>query len=84
MPHRRERLPRAVERDQPIAVGAHGRRHLVYLRRSRVDVFQGTFGGLVRRMVNKRVTAEGGAVLESLRLKLEGGLPLSAGASAVR
>jgi hypothetical protein len=53
-----------------------GRRHVVYLRRSRVDVFQGAFGSLVRRVVNKRVRAEGRPVLESFRMKLERGLPL--------
>jgi hypothetical protein len=58
-----------------------GRRHLVYMRRSRVDVFQGTFGGFVRRAVTKRVRAEGPAVLESFRRKLEQGFPLSTGAS---
>lgn len=54
-----------------------GVRHLVYMRRSRVDVFGGTFGGFVRRVVNKRVRAEGAPVLESLRMKLERGLPPS-------
>ena len=51
------------------------RGHLVYLRRSRVDVFHGAFGGLVRHMVNKRVRAEGRSVLNAFRLKLEGSLP---------
>ena len=51
------------------------RRYLVYLRRSRVDVFGGTFGGLVRHVVKKRVRAEGPPVLEAMRVKLEGGLP---------
>ncbi len=54
---------------------ADGRRHLVYMRRSRVDVFQGTFGGFVRRMVSKRVRAEGPSVLDAFRIKLERGLP---------
>jgi len=57
--------------------GADGRRHLLYLRRSRVDVFHGTFGGLVRRIVNKRVRAEGRPLLESFRMKVELGPPLS-------
>ena len=57
--------------------GADGRRCLLYLRRSRVDVFHGTFGGFVRRMVNKRVRAEGRPLLQSFRMKLESGLPLS-------
>jgi hypothetical protein len=58
---------------------AAGRRHLVYMRRSRVDVFQGTFGGFVRRMVSKRVRAEGPSVLDAFRIKLEHGLPPSTG-----
>jgi hypothetical protein len=61
--------------------GNDGRRHLLYMRRSRVDVFEGTFGGFVRRVVSKRVRAEGGPVLDALRMTLERGLPLSTGPS---
>jgi hypothetical protein len=67
-----------------VAECANGRRHLVYMRRSRVDVFQGRFGGLVRRMVNKRVRAEGRPLLDAFRLKLERGLPLRSEPASVR
>ncbi|HJR61698.1 MAG TPA: hypothetical protein VJ813_19990 [Vicinamibacterales bacterium] len=49
-------------------------RYLTYLRRSRVDVFQRSFGGLIRRMVQKRVRAEGPPVLDAFRRNLESGL----------
>lgn len=52
-----------------------GLQYLVYSRRSRTDVFDGAFGGLVRRMVAKRVRADGPAVLEQLRRKIESGYP---------
>ena len=48
-------------------------RYLVYTRRSRADVFGGAFGGMVRRVVNKRVRAEGAPVLDGLRRTLERG-----------
>jgi hypothetical protein len=52
-----------------------GARYLVYARRSRADVFGGAFGGLLRRIVHKRVRKEGSVALDALRQKLEGGLP---------
>jgi hypothetical protein len=50
-------------------------RYLVYARRSRVDVFRGMFGELLRRIVKKRLRAEGPPLLEGLRRKLESGFP---------
>ena len=49
--------------------------HLLYTRRSRVDVFDGAFGGIVRRLVMKRVRAEGPSLLEGFRRNLERGIP---------
>ena len=50
-------------------------RYLVYARRSRGDLFTGPFGGWVRRIVQKRVRAEGPGVLDGLRRKIEAGPP---------
>ena len=52
-----------------------GGRYLVYARRSRGDLFTGPFGGWVRRIVQKRVRAEGPGVLDGLRRKIEAGPP---------
>lgn len=52
-----------------------GGRYLVYARRSRGDLFTGPFGGWVRRIVQRRVRAEGPGVLEGLRRKIEAGPP---------
>jgi hypothetical protein len=52
-----------------------GERYLVYARRSRGDLFTGPFGGWVRRIVQKRVRAEGPGVLDGLRRKIEAGPP---------
>jgi hypothetical protein len=51
------------------------RRYLVYLNRSHVDAFQGLLGGMVRRVVERRVKAEAPSVLRGLRLRLESGPP---------
>jgi hypothetical protein len=52
-----------------------GGRLLVYARCVRTDVFRGAFGGVVRRVVHKRVRKEGAALLDGLRRTLEGGPP---------
>ena len=49
--------------------------YLVNARCTRADVFHGTSGGLLRRIAQKRIRAEGPAVLEGLRRKLESGMP---------
>ena len=60
-------------------------RYLVYRRCTRADVFGGAFGGFIRRMVNKRIRAEGPPALDGLRRKLESGPPDRAtSGSAVR
>jgi hypothetical protein len=60
----------AITRDS-----ASGARYLVYVRRSRADVLGGAFGGIVRRIVERRVRGEAPAVLDGLRNRLESGEP---------
>lgn len=55
--------------------GAGAGQYLVYANRSHVDVLQGLFGGLVRRIIERRVRDEAPAVLNTLRVRLEGGGP---------
>lgn len=63
-----------------IAGGANGGlRYLLYLRRSRADVFTGPFGGIVRRSVEGRIRSEGPRALDALRRRLESGEPTSQG-----
>ena len=66
-------------RDAAITVTAltsdHAGAYLVYVHRSRVDAFQGLFGGMVRRIVERRVKAEAPGVLMGLRKRLEAGEP---------
>ena len=62
-----------------ITSGAGGsQRYLVYLNRSRTDVFDGMFGGWVRRIVERRLRSEAPAAIDALRLRLEGGPPRQA------
>lgn len=57
-------------------VGGDGMpRQLIYINRSRADVFGGVWGGLVRRMVERRIKAEAPEVLLGLRRRLESGAP---------
>ena len=59
-----------------LIVGAEsGPRYLVYVRRLRTDAFEGTFGRLVRSVVERRIRSEAPALLDGLRLKLESGAP---------
>lgn len=51
--------------------GAH--RYLVYLNRSRSDVFDGLFGGFIRRTIARRLRAEAPYVLDEFRSRLETG-----------
>jgi hypothetical protein len=53
--------------------GSSEGRYLVYIHRSHVDVLEGTLGGLVRRMVERRVRDEAPDVVLALRRTLEGG-----------
>lgn len=50
-----------------------GRRDLVYMNRSRVDVLDGPFGGLYRRVIQDRVRHEAPTVLRNLKVFLESG-----------
>lgn len=54
---------------------ADGRKYLAYLNRSEVDLLGGTFGGIVRRVMERRLKAEAIAALRGLRLRLESGTP---------
>ena len=50
-------------------------RYLMYLNRSRVDVLGGFFGGLVRRIMERRLRTEATDVVQGLRRRLEAGEP---------
>lgn len=50
-------------------------RYLVYLNRSRVDLLDGLFGGLVRRVAERRLRNEAGQVVDALRRRLAAGEP---------
>ena len=54
--------------------GASGH-YLTYLNRSRVDILDGVFGGLVRRIAERRLREEAGDVVDGLRRRLESGDP---------
>lgn len=58
-----------------ISGGTDGSRYLLYLNRSRVDVLHGFLGGLVRRIVERRLRSEAGDVVDALRRRLESGDP---------
>jgi hypothetical protein len=55
-----------------------GPNYLVYVNRSEVDMLGGTFGGLIRWFVQRRLKAEAGNVLQGLRRRLESGEPPAA------
>jgi len=52
-----------------------GQRYLAFLNRSEVDVIGGFFGGLARRLVERRIRGEADDILRGLKSRLEGGLP---------
>ena len=55
-----------------ISASADGsQRYLVYLNRSRSDVFYGLFGGLIRRTIARRLRAEAPQALEGFRRRIE-------------
>jgi hypothetical protein len=56
--------------------------YLVYLNRSRVDLFDGMFGGLARRMVSTRVRSIVTQQLERLQQSMERQFRASSSASA--
>lgn len=51
------------------------RRYLAYLNESDVDVLDGFWSGLVRRILERRLKSEAPALLEALRHRLESGEP---------
>lgn len=55
------------------APGAHN--YLAYVNRSEVDMLGGVFGGLARRIMQRRLKAEAATVLQELRRRLESGEP---------
>lgn len=55
--------------------GPAGPRYLSYFNRSRVDVLDGMFGGLVRRIVESRLRGEADDIVEALRKRVEAGEP---------
>ena len=60
----------AVLRGQPGATN-----YLVYLNRSTIDVLDGPFSSLKRRLIEHRVKADASHALEDLRRRLESGEP---------
>jgi hypothetical protein len=58
-----------------IAGGPEGAKYLLYLRRARLDIPEGIFGGLVRRVVHRKLRTEVPVALEELKRRLESGPP---------
>lgn len=54
-----------------------GQGYFVYVVRSSVDVIQGFWGGIVRRVLQRRLKSEGVALVDGIRRRLERGLPPS-------
>jgi uncharacterized protein with PIN domain len=50
-------------------------RYMAYLNRSDVDVLGGFWGGMVRRVLERRLRSEAPAILQTLRRRLESGDP---------
>lgn len=55
--------------------GQRSPRYLAYLNRSDVDVLGGFWGGLVRRVLERRLRSEAPGILQALRTRLESGDP---------
>ena len=55
--------------------GEGSRRYLAYLNESDLDVLEGVRGGLVRRILERRLRSEAPAVIRTLRHRLESGEP---------
>ena len=64
--------------------GSANRRYLAYLNRSDLDVLGGFWGGLVRRIVERRLKSEAPAVLKQLNERLASGLPPAVAANEPR
>jgi hypothetical protein len=61
-----------------------GERLLVYVNRSELDVLDGMFGGVVRRVIERRLRSEAAGVLRDLKARLESGDPPDAAPAANR
>ena len=61
-----------------------GSNYLVYVNRSEVDMLGGTFGGVIRWFMQRRLKAEAATVLQNLRRRLEGGEPPPAVVTSAR
>jgi len=59
-------------------------RYLVYLNRSRSDVFDGLFGGFIRRTIARRLRAEAPHAMHALRQRLESDPPAPLAIDALR
>ncbi|MDO8794269.1 MAG: hypothetical protein Q7J25_06590, partial [Vicinamibacterales bacterium] len=55
--------------------GLSSPRYLAYLNRSDVDVLGGFWGGMVRRILERRLRSEALGILQTLRKRLESGDP---------
>lgn len=55
--------------------GRTGRRLLVYINRSEIDVLDGLFGGVARRVLERRLRTDAVDVLRGLKTRLESGDP---------
>lgn len=49
--------------------------YLVYLNHTRADIFDGMLGGVIRRLIERRLRGEGPKVLQTMRGRLESGEP---------
>jgi len=58
-----------------ILAGGTGERFLAYLNRSRVDILDGFLGGLVRRVMERRLREDAAIVVDHLRRRLQSGEP---------
>ncbi len=57
--------------------GSASQHYLTYLNRSRLDVLDGFFGGLVRSIIERRLRADASDLLQGFRRRLESGEPPS-------
>ena len=58
-----------------VLLGEGEDRYLLYLRRTRIDVIRGPFGGVIRSVLERRIMADAPGLLRSLRRRLEDGVP---------
>jgi hypothetical protein len=63
----------------PDLTAPSGATYVVYLNRSRIDLFDGLLGGVARRIVARRARALVAEQLQRLQRVLGGGLPAATG-----